>query len=1787
MSTAILTDYDNLFINDGNTDFAIVPATPNPHGSTKIKRWWGSSYESTTYASCAVIEIADSFIIVDCDKAVRLKMIKGESSLSFSVGFDKPGDGNINRILVCPKTDLHALVNYDDYYYDYGSKQIVHTQFGTGGIVLQVTDITYTIQIGEGLLSFTLRSAGTVDYTVNWGDGSSPEDSTSNILSHTYASTGSYEVKITINSGSYRPSFNDSGDEDQITSVDIGFTDPAKFGTSLFRAFKHAGNMTQYNQPATATSAVTDLAQAWQDCRALTSFPLIDTSSTTNFGSAWAYCRGLTSFPVLDTSNGTIFASAWRECRNISAFPALDFSNATNVSQAWRTLPAITEFPSCDFSNVTTFERSWDNGYNLRNYPANQFDTTGTLVSNAFNAAFSNCRLTVQSMENILTSLDTNGQQNITLGISGHLNANASTWSYSALDAFINLTNKGWTITKNGDAGIAYTINNSGTSFTLRSQGTVNYTVDWGDGSSLETSTSNTLAHTYASSGTYVVKINSNSGATYSPRFDNSSDEDQIISVAVGFASGGFFSNLGKAFTGAQNMTQYNQVAAASSGVNNFSYAWNNCSGLTSFPLIDTGTNPKFREAWRNCSGLTSFPLIDTTGSNDFRLAWQNCSGLTSFPLIDTSSATSLLTQTWSGCSGLTSFPLIDTSNATTIKQVWMNCSSLATFPLIDTSNVSNFEGTWSGCNSLTSFPLIDTSNGTNFRSAWSHCSGLTVFPVLDTSSGTNFISSWSDCTFSTFPVLDVSSGTDFGSAWKLNPNLNNFPTLDFSSATNFNNAWRSTFGLTTFPPNQFDITGTLTSNAFQDAWRGGSLNAQSIENVVTSLDRNGAQGINLDLTKGTNALSIMADASTWSTDAIISYRNLINKSWTIAQRGTPSMSDLEYTISNSGTSFTLRSTGTVNYTVDWGDGSSLETSTSNTLAHTYASSGTYVVKINSNSGATYRPYFYGSGDEDQIISIAIGSEDSAEFSTNIQRAFKDAQNMTKYNQVAAATSAVTNFRAAWGDCSGLTSFPLIDTSSATSINNAWNGCSGLTSFPVLDTSNVTDFGESWEDCSGLTSFPALDTSSGTGLTEAWRGCSGLTSFPVLDVSSGTNFERTWIECSSLASFPSLNFSSGTRFKAAWRDCTSLSTYPAGQFNSTGTLASNAFELSWFNSALTAQSIENILTSLDTNGASNITLGINGGTNANASTWTYSALDAFINLTNKGWTITKNGDAGIAYTINTSGTFTLRSGNSNYTVDWGDGSSLETSTSTVLSHTYPSSGTYVVKISVISGARYGPLYNGNVAGDEITSVAISSFHSSGSSPLNTMERALKGCQNMTQYNQVAAESSAVTNLRETWESCSGLTTFPLIDTSSVTNFNEAWNQCSGLTSFPLIDTSSGTNFGGTWNGCSGITTFPQLDTSSGTAFNATWNGCTGLTTFPVLDTSSGTNFSDAWKTCTGLTSFPALDTSSGTNFTKSWEQCTGLTTFPVLDTSSGTNFSSSWNLCSGLTSFPLIDVSSGTNFSYAWRGCTGLTSFPLIDTSSATILQDTWSGCSSLTSFPSIDSSSATNLKSAWFGCNSLTSFPLINTSNATTLQGTWNGCNSLTSFPLINSSSCTNFFKTWYGCNSLTSFPQIDTSAGVDFRQTWAYNADLDNISNLSGATTSFPLIDTSNGTDFEGCWVSCSSLVSFPALDFSSATTLKAAWKDCGVLTTFPANLFDSTGTLTSTAFFNTWQNCDLTAQSIENILTSLDTNGAQNISLVISGGQNAAKTTWSTAANTAYNNLVTKGWTITYNA
>lgn len=361
---------------------------------------------------------------------------------------------------------------------------------------------------------------------------------------------------------------------------------------------------------------------------------------------------------------------------------------------------------------------------------------------------------------------------------------------------------------------------------------------------------------------------------------------------------------------------------------------------------------------------------------------------------------------------------------------------------------------------------------------------------------------------------------------------------------------------------------------------------------------------------------------------------------------------------------------------------------------------------------------------------------------------------------------------------------------------------------------------------------------------------------------------------------------------------------------------------------------------------------------------------------------------------------------------------------------------------------------------------------------------------------------------------------------------------------------------------SALANFPTLQTSGDLVTVTYLFTNTGIRSFvndtPLTNTSSVTSFSNAFRGCR-LTNI-ILDTSNATDLRNAFEGNL-FVSFPGLITNNVENFTSTWKDCSSLTSFPQINTSSGTNFSSAFNGCTGLTSFPLLDTSSCTNFSNAWENCNNLTSFPLINTSSLNNIGYAWYNCDSLDnianagetfSFPLLDFSQVTYASRAFYGCKSFTSLPVFDFSSMTNFGYAYFNCDSLTSIPATD-----------------------------FPVCTNFNYT-FRGC----SSITAFPSIDMHAGTTFVSSWQYDALLADFPANMFDTTGTLVSNAFEEAWKYCALTAQSIENILVSLDTNGQSNIELGIDGGTNAAKSTWTAAANTAYTNLINKGWTITSN-
>jgi len=116
---------------------------------------------------------------------------------------------------------------------------------------------------------------------------------------------------------------------------------------------------------------------------------------------------------------------------------------------------------------------------------------------------------------------------------------------------------------------------------------------------------------------------------------------------------------------------------------------------------------------------------------------------------------------------------------------------------------------------------------------------------------------------------------------------------------------------------------------------------------------------------------------------------------------------------------------------------------------------------------------------------------------------------------------------------------------------------------------------------------------------------------------------------------------------------------------------------------------------------------------------------------------------------------------------------------------------------------------------------------------------------------------------------------------------------------------------------------------------------------------------------------------------------------------------------------------------------------------------------------------------------------------------------------------------------------------------------------------------------------------------INTSSGTTFTYTWYNCTSLTTFPANFFDSwsPASVTDGVFNFTWDGCtSLTAQSVENILTSLDTSGVYGTDTGASGGTQLSDntididydgTTLSSATSTAITSLKSKNWAISINS
>jgi hypothetical protein len=364
------------------------------------------------------------------------------------------------------------------------------------------------------------------------------------------------------------------------------------------------------------------------------------------------------------------------------------------------------------------------------------------------------------------------------------------------------------------------------------------------------------------------------------------------------------------------------------------------------------------------------------------------------------------------------------------------------------------------------------------------------------------------------------------------------------------------------------------------------------------------------------------------------------------------------------------------------------------------------------------------------------------------------------------------------------------------------------------------------------------------------------------------------------------------------------------------------------------------------------------------------------------------------------------------------------------------------------------------------------------------------------------------------------------------------------------DSSNSTSYLGAWLNRYDIVEFTGVDMSGVVNAQNAWDGCTNMVKFGVTDLSNSNNLSYAWYNTSSLTEFPSganLGTSaSNVAFRFSW-QLSGLTSFPALDLSKGNDFTSAWQNCSALSSFP-ADAKLGTsannvNFTQAWQ-LSGLTSFPALDLSTGNSFHNAFNGCSALTSFSA--------------GAKLGTSAQNVNFTNAWRSSG-------LTSFPALDLSNGSGFHAAWYS-SSITQFASgVDLNNATDVSYAWGYTP-----------LTSFPLVQVGNVPYF------------------------LSSWQNCTLLTDFSAGVFTNwnPSSISPGVFNNTWKYCNsLTAQSVENILTSIDASGQHGTDDGTSTGNplgdsgididyNVATGSLSAATNSAVTSLKAKGWSIIVN-
>ena len=147
--------------------------------------------------------------------------------------------------------------------------------------------------------------------------------------------------------------------------------------------------------------------------------------------------------------------------------------------------------------------------------------------------------------------------------------------------------------------------------------------------------------------------------------------------------------------------------------VANMTQTFYQCYVLESIPDLNYSNVTTLYQTFFNCSALQSIGNINSSNVANLGATFQACSSLTSLGTIDTTKVTTMA-LTWYQCSALPSLNFFDSSNCTNFQGTFANMTALKEIPEINTSKGTTFASFAILNTSLRKLPsTLNTSNGT------------------------------------------------------------------------------------------------------------------------------------------------------------------------------------------------------------------------------------------------------------------------------------------------------------------------------------------------------------------------------------------------------------------------------------------------------------------------------------------------------------------------------------------------------------------------------------------------------------------------------------------------------------------------------------------------------------------------------------------------------------------------------------------------------------------------------------------------------------------------------------------------------------------------------------------------------------------------------------------------------------------------------------------------------------------------------------------------------------------